>query len=53
MIGPARAVGAFDDDPAPPDAHGVECVDDFVGPLDGPPRAGNEPDEAAPDAPGT
>lgn len=53
MIGPVRAGGAFEAEPAPPLAHGVECVEGLEGPADGPPRAGKAAEADVPDAPGT
>ena len=55
MIGPASADGAFEEDPAPPLAQGVECWADLaLGPAMLPlPKEGNDDADAAPLAPGT
>jgi hypothetical protein len=52
ICGPANAGGAFDEDPAPPDAHGVECVAVCLEP-DAAPRPGKAVDEVAARDPGT
>ena len=53
MIGPVKAGGALELDPAPPDDHGVECAVGFEDPADGPDNEGKAEDAATPPAPGT
>lgn len=54
MVGPVKADGAFDDDPAPPLAQGVEWAEPFAPVPDGPaapfaptPRVGKAAEEVS------